>query len=75
MQEFAGLEGHYTETQHEPQPLQGLRVRVVGHLSYTLYEDLIPQLLPLQPMADDGLDGGDLLLRLQLPSTVLTQVL
>lgn len=75
MQEFAGLEGHHTEAQHEPQSLQRLSVRVVGNLSYTLYKDLIPKFLPLQAMANDALDGGDLLLWLQLPSAVLTQVL
>ena len=75
VQEFARLEGHYTEAQHEPQSLQRLCAGVVGHLSHALHKDFIPQLLSLQPMTDDGLDGDYFLFRLQLSSAVLAQIL
>lgn len=63
---LGGLEGNNGEAQQQPDTLCRLGAGVVGGLAHALHVDFVPQLLPLQPRSDDGLQYLSLRLWLKL---------
>ena len=68
-------ESHDDQAEEQPEPRGLVPARVVVDLSHALDEDLVTELLPIDPVPDDRLDRPDLELALQLAASVLAQVL
>ena len=75
VEELAGLEGHDTQAEQEPHSLERLHIWVVGCLSHALHVNFVAKLFPLQTITDDALNDRHLLILLEIPSAVPTQIL